>query len=228
MINNRALLWACRGDKARMIDDLERVLSLARELGQSGLERVGEYNLGEYLYLMDDLAAAKPHIERALEIEQHRFCGASRPVALLLKARFLFYCGAEAEARALFERMREMQEQARAEGLDDALMVPSEEVLCAMIDLATRDGGDGAWDALVDRSAQSSVGQEHIEVLEIRAVAALRRGRLAAARSALAAALLAAERIPNVMGDRLRRHAAAMSERDTAAELASVHATLPS
>ncbi|MGK3988596.1 protein kinase [Sorangium sp. So ce136] len=232
--NNRALLWACRGDKARMIADLERVLSLARELGQSGLERVGEYNLGEYLYLMDDLTAAKPHIERALEIEQHRFCGACRPVALLLKARFLFYCGAEADARALFERMREMQEQARAEGLADALMVPSEEVLCAMIDLATRDGGDGgdgAWDALVDRSAQSSVGQEHIEVLEIRAVTALRRGRLAAARSALAAALLAAERIPNVMGDRLRRHAAAIAaiaEGDSAAELASVHATLPS
>ncbi|WP_437779713.1 protein kinase domain-containing protein [Sorangium sp. So ce1097] len=218
--NNRALLWACRGDKARMIADLERVLSLARELGQSGLERVGEYNLGEYLYLMDDLHAAKPHIERALEIEQRRFCGACRPVALLLKARFLFYCGEEAEARALFERMREMQDRARAEGRADALMVPSEEVLCAMIGLATGDGGDGgdgsddAWDALVDRSAQSSVGQEHVEVLEIRAVTALRRGRLAAARAALSAAQRAAERIPNVMGDRLRRHAAAIAGLD--------------
>ncbi|WP_437952899.1 protein kinase [Sorangium sp. So ce296] len=224
--NNRALLWACRGDKARMIADLERVLSLARELGQSGLERIGEYNLGEYLYLMDDLAAAKPHIERALEIEQHRFCGMCRPVALLLKTRFLFYCGEHAEARALFERMREMQEQARAEGRVDALMVPSEEVLCAMIDLATRDGSDAAWDALVERSAQSSVGQEHIEVLEIRAVTALRRGRLAAARSALSAALLAAERIPNVMADRLRRHAAAIAERE-AAEPAVDRPTLP-
>ncbi|WP_437876438.1 serine/threonine-protein kinase [Sorangium sp. So ce513] len=228
--NNRALLWACRGDKARMIADLERVLSLARELGQSGLERVGEYNLGEYLYLMDDLEAAKPHIERALEIEQRRFCGACRPVALLLKARFLFYCGEEAEARALFERMREMQEQARAEGRADALMAPSEEVLCAMIGLATGDGGDGsdgAWDALVERSAQSSVGQEHVEVLEIRAVTALRRGRLAAARAALSAALRAAERIPNVMGDRLRRHAAAIAELD-ADEPALDEATLPS
>ncbi|WP_437812558.1 serine/threonine-protein kinase [Sorangium sp. So ce1078] len=224
--NNRALLWACRGDKARMIADLERVLSLARELGQSGLERVGEYNLGEYLYLMDDLAAAKPHIERALEIEQHRFCGTCRPVALLLKARFLFYCGEQAEARALFERMREMQEQARAEGRADALMGPSEEVLCAMIDLATRDGSDAAWDALVEASAQSSVGQEHIEVLEIRAVTALRRGRLAAARGGLAAALLAAQRIPNVMADRLRRHAAAIAERE-AAEAASDRPTLP-
>ncbi|XXX76629.1 protein kinase [Sorangium sp. So ce134] len=224
--NNRALLWACRGDKARMIADLERVLSLARELGQSGLERVGEYNLGEYLYLMDDLAAAKPHIERALEIEQHRFCGACRPVALLLMARFLFYCGEQGEARALFERMREMQEQAREEGRVDALMGPSEEVLCAMIDLATRGGSDAAWDALVDRSAQSSVGQEHIEVLEIRAVTALRGGRLAAARGALSAALLAAERIPNVMADRLRRHAAAIAERE-AAESASARPTLP-
>ena len=110
-----------------------------------------------------------------------------------------------------------MQEQARAEGRADALMVPSEEVLCAMIDLAHAGRpSDAAWDALVDRSAQSSVGQEHIEVLEIRAVTALRCGRLAAARSALAAALLAAERIPNVMGDRLRRHAAAIAEREAA------------
>ncbi|WP_437905812.1 protein kinase [Sorangium sp. So ce327] len=227
--NNRALLWACRGDKARMIADLERVLALARDLGQGALERVGEYNLGEYLYLMDDLAAAGPHIDRALQIERHRFCGVCRPVALLLKARFLFFCGEQAEARALFEQMREMQERASAEGQADALMVPSEAVLCAMIDLATQDGGsadDAAWDALVDRSAQSSVGQEHIEVLEIRAVTALRRGRLAAARGALSAALEAAERIPNVMGDRLRRHAAAIAERE-AAEAALDQATQP-
>ncbi|WP_437589570.1 serine/threonine-protein kinase [Sorangium sp. So ce1000] len=227
--NNRALLWACRGDKARMIADLERVLALARDLGQGALERVGEYNLGEYLYLMDDLEAARPHIDRALEIERRRLCGACRPVALLLKVRFLFYCGEQAEARALFERMCEMQERARMEGRADELMVPSEEVFCAMLDLATQDGGaadDAAWDALVDRSAQSSVGQEHIEVLEICAVTALRRGRLAAARSALSAALEAAERIPNVMGDRLRRHAAALAERE-AAEVASDQPTQP-
>ncbi|WP_441289970.1 serine/threonine-protein kinase [Sorangium sp. KYC3313] len=227
--NNRALLWACRGDKARMIADLERVLALARDLGQGALERVGEYNLGEYLYLMDDLAAAGPHIDRALEIERHRFCGMCRPVALLLKTRFLFFCGEQAEARALFEQMRGMQERALDEGQADALMVPSEEVLCAMIDLATQDRGaadDAAWDALVDRSAQSSVGQEHIEVLEIRAVTALRRGRLAAARAALSAALAASARIPNVMGDRLRRHAAAIAERE-AAEAALDQPTQP-
>ncbi|AUX48653.1 protein kinase [Sorangium cellulosum] len=212
--NNRALLWACRGDKARTIADLERVLSLARELGQSGLERVGEHNLGEYLYLMDDLAAARPHIERALAIEQRRLTGTCRPVALLLLARHSFYCGEEAEARALLDRLAEAQAQARAEGRADALLVPSEEVLCAMLGLAIRDGGDAAWDALVDRSAQRSVGQEHIEVLEMRAVAALRRGRVEAARRALAAALLAAERIPNAMGDRLRRQAAAIAERE--------------
>ncbi|WP_437675626.1 serine/threonine-protein kinase [Sorangium sp. So ce131] len=222
--NNRALLWACRGDKARTIADLERVLSLARELGQSGLERVGEHNLGEYLYLMDDLAAARPHIERALAIEQRRLAGTCRPVALLLLARHLFYCGEEAEARALLERLGEAQAQARAEGLADALLVPSEEVLCAMLDLALRGGRDAEWDALVDRSAQRSVGQEHIEVLEMRAVAALRRGRVESARRALAAALLAAERIPNAMGDRLRRQAAAIAQREAEETRADVRA----
>jgi eukaryotic-like serine/threonine-protein kinase len=221
--NNRALLWACRGDKARMVADLTRVLSLARDLGHAWLELAGEFNLGECLYLMDDLGAAAVHIERAIAIEQRRHSDV-RPVTLLLEARFRLYHGDEAEARALFQRIREGQVRAREGGRADALMVPSEEVLCAMIDLATRKvihADDAAWDELVVRSAQSSVGQEHIEVLEMRAVAALRRGRPAAARRALDAALEAAARIPNVMGDRLRR----LTIEITALETRAVDAT---
>jgi eukaryotic-like serine/threonine-protein kinase len=133
---------------------------------------------------------------------------AGRPVVALLDARLRLYRGDEAAARATVERIRACQDEARASGQTDRLMVPSEHVMWSMIELATR-GAEGAseaeWDALEARSARWSVGQEHIEVLEMRAVAAARRGRDEEACRQLEKALAAAERIPNVMGARLRR-----------------------
>jgi eukaryotic-like serine/threonine-protein kinase len=207
-INNRGLLWACLGDKERMAADLARVVVLARDLGQPSLELFGEYNLGEYLHLMDDGDAAAPHIRRAAAIEARRDGDAGRPVVALLEARFQLYRGAYDEARAIVERIRERQARARAGGHTDQLFMPSEEVLCSMIELATRDATPREWDTLEARSAHSSVGQERVEVLESRAITAARRGRNAEARGALDKALAAAARIPNVMGARLRRRAA--------------------
>ena len=90
-------------------------------------------------------------------------------------------------------------------GDGDAALSPSEDVFCAMIELAARDAPAESWAALEDRSARSSVGQEQIEVLEARALTALRRGRRAEAAAQLAKARALAERIPNVMGPRLQR-----------------------
>lgn len=204
-VNNRAMLCACHGDKAGMIASFTRALSLARELGQPLLEIVGHYNLGEFLFLMDDLDAAAPYVARAMALEQRRAGAEARAVVRLLDARLRLYCGQEADARAVALSLLQASESARAEGRSDPLQVPSEGVLCSMIDLATRDAGDAAWDALEQRSSLFSVGQEHIEVLEARALAALRRGHRADARAQILKACAAAERIPNVMGDRLRR-----------------------
>jgi hypothetical protein len=124
---------------------------------------------------------------------------------LVLDARFRYYRGDEEGARAIVDRVRARQEEARAAGQTDALMVPSEEVLCAVVELATQGASAEAWDDLEERSARFSVGQEHIEVLELRAVAALRRGRRAEAIAAMQRAMAAAARIPNMMGARLRR-----------------------
>jgi Tfp pilus assembly protein PilF len=174
---------------------------------------------------MDDLDAAGPHVARAVEIERRRAGDAGRPVALLLLARVRLYRGDEADARALFERIQGGQRSAADAGRADALLVPSEEVLCAMIDLATRDlaasgaalgAHEVAWDDLEERSARFSVGQEQIEVLEVRAIAALRRGRLGEARGALERALAAAERIPNVMAGRLARWSRAIEQAEAA------------
>jgi hypothetical protein len=126
-------------------------------------------------------------------------------VVALLDARLRLYRGDNAGALAIAAEIRAQQEDARARGEGDAALSPSEDVLCTMIELAASGAGDAAWDVLEARALSSSVGQEQIEVLEARALAALRRGRRAQATAQLAKALALAERIPTMMGDRLRR-----------------------
>ncbi|WP_437676766.1 serine/threonine-protein kinase [Sorangium sp. So ce131] len=206
-LNNRALVRALQGDRAGMIDDLERTIALGRDLGQPALELVGRYNLAEYLYLMDDLEAATPHA-RAVQALAPRCGDRHAPtVVAVLTARLRLYQGDEAGARAIALRLRAAHGEAGCEALK-----PSEDVLCAMIELATRDDDGAAWAALEERSAGCSVGQERIEVLEARALASLRRGRRVEARAQLERALAAAATVPTVMGGRLRRWYAELTE----------------
>ncbi|KYF75208.1 protein kinase [Sorangium cellulosum] len=204
-INNRALLRACLGDNEGMILDLCRLLSISRELGIGKMELVGEFNLGEYLYLMGNLDTAMSHVERAVALERHQRGEEARPVVELLLARLLLYKGDEQKAREIIEAIRSQQAKAAAEGREGMEMAPSEEVQWSMIDLATRDASDEAWDELEERSARFSVGQEQIEVIEARARALSRRGRHVEARAALERAIEVAGRIPNVMRERLER-----------------------
>ncbi|WP_437679143.1 serine/threonine-protein kinase [Sorangium sp. So ce131] len=204
-INGRALLRACLGDSPGMVSDLRRLLAIARELGLGMLELVGEFNLGEYLYLMGDLPAAAPHVERAMSLERQQRGEDARPVVQLLLARLLLYRGEEERAREIIEAIRVQQARAAAAGREGAAMAPAEEVQWSMIDLATCEASDAAWDELEARSALHSVGQEQIEVIEARARARARRGLEAAAKEALARAIEAAGRIPNVMRGRLER-----------------------
>ncbi len=200
--NNRAMLRATAGDKAGMLADFGRLPALARELGQSVVELNGYFNLGEFLLLMDDPDAAEPHVQRAIAMEEQRM-GSCRPVILLLDARLRFHRGDEAGARAIVQRIRD--DQQKASGRPESQMAPAEDVLCVMLELATSESDDAAWDELEARSARLSAGQEQLEVLEARATTARRRGDIAAAHRQLEKAIAAAARIPNVMGARLAR-----------------------
>jgi hypothetical protein len=164
---------------------------------------MGEYNLGEYLLMMGDADAAEPHIERAIALDLKISGDPGRPIVTLLPARLHLYRGDEVRAAAIVERIRDRQRQAGDGG--NELMVPSEDVLCAMVELATRDATEVEWDQLESRSERFSVGQEQIEVVEARAIAAQRRGRAKDARGHLERALELGSRIPNAMAGRLRR-----------------------
>ena len=123
----------------------------------------------------------------------------------LLEARLHLYRGERARRAPSLARIRAREAEARAQGEADALMVPSEEVLCSMLELATRDASDDAWDELEARAERFSQGNEQIEVIETRAMWMAQRGRRQEARRHLERALDLASRVPNALGPRLGR-----------------------
>ncbi|WP_257454885.1 serine/threonine-protein kinase [Archangium lipolyticum] len=198
-INNRRNLWVARNDFQGAMRDQVRFMHLGRELGMVGWEYFAEHNMGELLYQAGDAEAAAPHIARAIELERHHPEMAPRPWALLLQARALAYLGQDERARELLTDIRQTLKQSGAE------FSPSEEVIFSAVELATRAATPEEWDALLARSAECSVEQEPLEVLELRGLAWLRRGERTAAVRMLEEALRRADTIPNVMRGRIQR-----------------------
>lgn len=194
-VNNRAHLAAFLGDKPGMIKDFDRVIELGRHLGQDAIQIAGHYNMAEFLYLWGDIEEATPHAERALQLELQRTSNAPRMEVELLSARMALHRGDLAHAGKIVAFIRERK---RA-----TMPSPAVDVLCTAVEYACGDVHDAAWEALDKRSAQFSIGQERIEVLEARAVSALRRGLADDARQHFVRALDAARSIPNVMRERL-------------------------
>jgi tetratricopeptide (TPR) repeat protein len=166
-----------------------------------GWEYFAEHNLGELYYQAGDSAAAAPHIARAIELERQHPEVASRPWGLLLHARVLAWEGNHAQARERLGQVREALARQRQPGSLSA----SEEVLFSMVELTAQEADLETWRQLRQRSAEVSVEQEPLEVLEMMGLAALRRGERSEAVRVLQEALQRAARIPNVMEGRLRR-----------------------
>ena len=216
-INNRRNLLVARKDLAACIADQLTFMRIGRELGMLVAEYTGEYNLGEIYYQAGDAGRAVVHTGRAVAIEERHQEVAPRPVALLLRARIHAWAGEADAARAAREKILAAVATAARERRASGALQPSEAVLSDLVDLATRDAPAVEWDQLVLRSARDSIEQEHLEVLELRAISALRGGRVAEAREALLAARAAAERTPNLFDRRLGW----VEERLAAAELSA-------
>ena len=205
LLNNRRNLWVARRDLLRALEDQGEFMRLGRELGMVSMEYFGEYNLGELHYQAGEPEAALPHVARAVEIERRHPEVSPGPVGLLLAARIAAAQGDAEGARARLAEVDETLAQARADRRPGGELSPSQEVLRAMVDLATRPASDAEWQALLNRSRQASVEQEPIEVQAMRGLAALRAGQREPGERALRAALRLAASLPNVMEARLRR-----------------------
>jgi tetratricopeptide (TPR) repeat protein len=204
-LNVRGVLWANLGDKARLVADMDRSLTIARELGQTSLELMGEFNVGEYLLFLDDAAAAEPHVRRAQALDRRISGDPGLANVALLDARLRLHRGEGSAALEIAGRVRARQREAQGRGEPDGLLAPSDDVLCAMIELSQRDAGAEAWDALEARAERCSVAQERLEVIEVRGAAAAGRGRVAEAEGHFRRALALAALAPTAVSARLRR-----------------------
>src|ERR1700689_5245880 len=99
-----------------MVETYGRVLDLAREIGQPTMESFVHFNLGEFLYLLGDVAGATLHIERAAEAERRLLGEIARPIVALLRARLCFHQGDTEGARAITGAIRSRQDEARRRG----------------------------------------------------------------------------------------------------------------
>ncbi|WP_437913991.1 protein kinase [Sorangium sp. So ce302] len=97
---NRVVLWTLKKSPSRATEDLRRVISLAREIGNPWLERVATYNVAELLYWSDRREDALVLARRAHVLER-RFIERPVPECSLLLARLLATAGQHDEAREL-------------------------------------------------------------------------------------------------------------------------------
>jgi tetratricopeptide (TPR) repeat protein len=208
---NERNLFVARGDIGAALRSQEETVRMGRELGIAGNEFYGEYNMAELLLQSGDLPGAEVHLKRALDVEaRHPEVSPSPGLAVLLDSRRLLLAGDLAAARQRLEGFRAGLARAGTLAWRGTLLDPANQVLADMVELATRDAGDGEWEALLARSARHSIEQEPIEVMEARGLAAMRAGRVALARRTLEEALDLAGRIPSVMGPRIRQALASL------------------
>src|SRR5262249_18162827 len=144
-LNNRRWLWIYREARSELVRDMERVLSIARELGNPMIEHAGELNYAHALQLFDVSDEALLHAQRAVDIEERLIGEGARPEGALVLARLLAIRGEHTAAREVIERIQARQARARAEGHSETILLPWEQVLCEMVDLATRDVLPGEW-----------------------------------------------------------------------------------
>jgi tetratricopeptide (TPR) repeat protein len=202
LINGRNLLLA-RGDLPGAIREQGEAIALAREAGSVSTEYKGRYNTAEMLYQSGQVGHALSHLLRAAQIESDCPDLAAIPMAQLLWARLELVRGDVDAARTRLTAFWSGLRRAQALTWRRAELGPAEVVLVDMVEMSTRDAGAEEWADLLERSRRSSIEQEPIEVLEMRARAALRHGDADAARAALGEAERLATTLPNLFGARL-------------------------
>ncbi|WP_437693941.1 protein kinase domain-containing protein [Sorangium sp. So ce176] len=173
---NRLAVRLMREDPDGALSDLRTAVALARELGSAFLELGPTHNLAELLYWSGELDEALPLAVRASELQQRFFGARLVPDYALLVARIHCARGELAEARRHLDQVLGHADVDALPPVTRALVR-----LCAQV-VQGGDAPDELWDALVAEVREASMLSEHIEVLCFAAAAALRRGRLEAAR----------------------------------------------
>jgi hypothetical protein len=205
---NRCTLSLLTDNIDRLLADYERTLQLAREFGISLIETLCVRDLGEVYLILGQPAQAEPYIRRALETYTQTMGAASARVVNceVQLARLKWYGGEEEVAGEIVGRVLAQQAEAQATGQSDSLLTASERLALDQVGLALRHAVATEFDALIARGRELALqAQDIVELMEWKALAALRAGRRAEGIALLRDTLAEAERSARLTLDRLRR-----------------------
>jgi tetratricopeptide (TPR) repeat protein len=221
-LNNRIFIWLSRTQMDRAIQDLERVLEIAREVGFPQIELHTQNNLAECLFFKGEFDAAIKHTLRAVEISERIGAGITWvAMTYTLRGRIQIYRRNVAEARTIVETLRALLASAKVND-PNARMNRGDDVLLRMIELSLEPTEDYRWIRLLDEAKRIPLQPyEIVELLEGRARNAERGGDFAAAERILAEALELARRSATAVADRVDRSLRSLLGATGASERAS-------
>jgi eukaryotic-like serine/threonine-protein kinase len=208
VLMNRCTLWFLTGNMDRVLVDFERALVLTREFGMSMMEILCVRDLGEVNLVMGLPAKAEPYIRRAREMYVQSLGESSVRVANcdVQLARLKWYGGDPDAAAEMVARVLEHQAKAKTAGDSDSLLTASEGLALDQVTLALRQGSAEEFDQLIARAREISLQPPDIvEMMEWKALTALRAGRRDEGLRLLVGTLTEAEQLAQVAVDRVRR-----------------------
>jgi len=158
---------------------------------------------------------------RALEMYRQEFGGTSRMVSAVEVqiARITAYQGDFGTAAEFTQRVIAAQAEAKAAGRNDAVFVEGERILLDAVDFFLRGEDDAKFDAMAARALELQLQPPDIvEIMEWKALSAMRAGRRTEGMQFLESALEKAK--GTVAFDRVRNRVAAVAAEPTAPKLA--------
>ena len=204
---NRCTLSFFINNVDRVLSDYKRAIQIAREHGFPILECITVKDLGEIYLLIGRLEEAEPLAQRSIELSVQTYGeGVSRVFnAQLLLARLKWYQGDVEAARELATRIIQGQTDAEAAGKSDSLLTPEERIMLEMVSTALRGAPDADFDTLVEKGRRQTMQpMDIVEIMEWKALSALRAGRGDDGVQFLEEALADADRNARLMLSRIR------------------------
>jgi eukaryotic-like serine/threonine-protein kinase len=208
ILQNRGLLYFMLGKTEELVADFRRCIQTAREYGFPMSESLAVKDLGEVFFYLGRPDDAEPCAYRAAELYAMTLGDKSPRVAysLVLLARARAYRGDVEGAREVVERITQKQEEIKAEGVGDTALPPDGKALLDGVSLWLKGASDGEFDALLAHARAFPLQpQDVVEIMEFKALSALRTGRRAEGIRFLEEAYADADKNAKVVQDRLRR-----------------------
>ncbi|MDB4986122.1 MAG: hypothetical protein JWN04_1300 [Myxococcaceae bacterium] len=205
---NRAVLGFARKDARQAIADLTRATQLSRETGEPMIEYCALLNIAEVGYAVGDLELATDQIERGYALARRLWGEANRELGNceLVMARIALQRESFAEARELLSRISQRSLQTDLAVASELALFPSEQAVFDMVDLCARDANEAEWADFERRWGTTELQpMEELDILEGRALAALRAGRLPESRRLFELAMQVSAQKPNLMSERVER-----------------------